>query len=584
MQTIFLCSIGPVQDFIATARRSRDLWYGSWFLSEVSKTVAKTIADTCGLNSLVFPAPFNSSDLAPGSRFNVANKIMAVLPPDQDVVSLSASIDAAIKSRLNDLWADAQSHIKGPLDTLKIANDQILDMVEFYWVAVDYEDEQEYKVAREKAEALLAARKNTRDFKQFPGSHKPKSSLDGYRESVIPVSAYPTINDKQKKQKEIDLYKKYNARAGEQLSGVDLLKRLGAKELEPSFPSTSGIAAAPFFAKPSRAEQWDDFVDDIKTILLEAGYLEEDLTDTDGFIFESRLAEFFPIKEEWVTAHKAFDEIMQKYFGYDKPSPYYAILAADGDNMGKFIDSKQTLDEHQAFSRQISAFAEKVPAMIARYQGKCIFAGGEDILAYLPLHQALLCLRELDAEYKNQMRGAAITENGKALQPTLSGGLVIAHHLEPLSDVLRLVRQAEKEAKNFSPKKNALCVILSKHSGADRSISDHWTDLLDRMEKMVSMARNNWISHGTAYELMELSREFSGINFPGRDDVIVKETIDRLKRKQQSGARGAVPDHVLQDFVCWIQNSKIPVDELAQELIVAAEFAKAYDLADMPRR
>lgn len=33
-------SIGPVQEFIAAARRSRDLWFGSYLLSEVSKAAA----------------------------------------------------------------------------------------------------------------------------------------------------------------------------------------------------------------------------------------------------------------------------------------------------------------------------------------------------------------------------------------------------------------------------------------------------------------------------------------------------------------------------------------------------------------
>ncbi|MCI5150049.1 MAG: hypothetical protein D3916_11790, partial [Candidatus Electrothrix sp. MAN1_4] len=33
-------SIGPVQDFISAALRTRDLWFGSHMLSEVSKAAA----------------------------------------------------------------------------------------------------------------------------------------------------------------------------------------------------------------------------------------------------------------------------------------------------------------------------------------------------------------------------------------------------------------------------------------------------------------------------------------------------------------------------------------------------------------
>ncbi len=39
MTYLFLCSIGPVQEFIATARKSRELWFGSWLLSELSPVV-----------------------------------------------------------------------------------------------------------------------------------------------------------------------------------------------------------------------------------------------------------------------------------------------------------------------------------------------------------------------------------------------------------------------------------------------------------------------------------------------------------------------------------------------------------------
>jgi CRISPR-associated protein Cmr2 len=36
MSYLMIIGIGPVQEFIASARRSRDLWFGSWLLSELS--------------------------------------------------------------------------------------------------------------------------------------------------------------------------------------------------------------------------------------------------------------------------------------------------------------------------------------------------------------------------------------------------------------------------------------------------------------------------------------------------------------------------------------------------------------------
>lgn len=51
---LLLVSLGPVQDFIAQARRMRDLWFGSHLLSELSRAVAKALALQGA--ELIFPA------------------------------------------------------------------------------------------------------------------------------------------------------------------------------------------------------------------------------------------------------------------------------------------------------------------------------------------------------------------------------------------------------------------------------------------------------------------------------------------------------------------------------------------------
>ncbi len=77
MAHLLALSIGPVQEFIAAARRTRDLWFGSYLLSEVSKAAAKSVSDAGG--RLIFPHP--EIDLTPGREtVNVANVILAELP------------------------------------------------------------------------------------------------------------------------------------------------------------------------------------------------------------------------------------------------------------------------------------------------------------------------------------------------------------------------------------------------------------------------------------------------------------------------------------------------------------------------
>ena len=82
MKHLMIFAIGPVQDFIATARRSRDLWYGSWMLSELSKVAANKIVEITSFDNLIFPHPNDRKLLKPASDFNSPNKIVAVIETD----------------------------------------------------------------------------------------------------------------------------------------------------------------------------------------------------------------------------------------------------------------------------------------------------------------------------------------------------------------------------------------------------------------------------------------------------------------------------------------------------------------------
>ena len=185
MKYLFLVSIGPVQTFIASARRTRDLWFGSWFLSELSKAAAHEIVSNRPGNRLIFPAPSNEQLqelLKEGSELNVANKIVALIdePPEQ----LGKDVYGAIKKRLEAVKVLAFP--KNLAFDQTTAQKQINDLIEYFWVALPFENA-EYVTVRRNLEALLAARKNTRDFKPVDwGSDALKSSLDGELESVIP--------------------------------------------------------------------------------------------------------------------------------------------------------------------------------------------------------------------------------------------------------------------------------------------------------------------------------------------------------------------------------------------------------------
>ena len=71
MTFLFIATIGPVQPFIASARRTRDLYVGSTLLSELSKAAANAIfKEEKDMHNLIFPAiapPLDEKQLEPGT-------------------------------------------------------------------------------------------------------------------------------------------------------------------------------------------------------------------------------------------------------------------------------------------------------------------------------------------------------------------------------------------------------------------------------------------------------------------------------------------------------------------------------------
>lgn len=175
-----LFAIGPVQDFIATARKGQDLWFGSWLLSELSREAANTALREGA--ELILPDP-------DALEHSVANKIVARVRAT-NAAEVAAAMEAAVRKRLDDL---AQAvfdsiEISGGKKWLKreAAAAQIRDLPEIYWVTV--EEAVNWGETRRRAEAALAARKSLRAFDAVTwGAPVPKSQLDGQRESVIGV-------------------------------------------------------------------------------------------------------------------------------------------------------------------------------------------------------------------------------------------------------------------------------------------------------------------------------------------------------------------------------------------------------------
>ncbi len=578
MKYLMIVSIGPVQDFISTARRSRDLWYGSWMLSELSKVAARKIVELSSLDDLIFPHPANKAMLEPESDFNAPNKIVASITTDDPKIFVEKVIGAVRQYLEVDLAKPILNEVSNKSKTFnrKLAEAQIADLLELYWVSVPYD--KEYDVVRAEAEALLVARKTTRDFKQMLGANVPKSSLDGSRESVIVEDEYPKNDDKNKEQKIRKLYDNYHARQGERLSGVDLLKRMGNRKDEPDFKSTSHMAALPFIEKLNK--KWGEvktkeFINSIRQLFVDKNWNIREENDG-ALLYESRLTDWIPAGDEQKALREKFNQLLKINLGDSRPSPYYALLAADGDFMGKVIDAQKDVNSHRELSEALSDFAAKVKPIVEKNGGLLIYSGGDDVLAYLPINKALDCANELEKTFKNAFREDpnledspikfSATKDGVAIPPTLSIGIVIAHHLDPLSDVLEIARSAEKKAKEV-PGKNGLAITLSKRAGVDRTIKGKWKDLSARLTRLIEYSNAGAISGGTAYELQELYRTLAG-HIP--DAGLEAEAVRIVKHKQVAGG-GRTLEEVQKAIQQWVK--EISLDELANQMIIAKALA-----------
>lgn len=595
MTYLISIAIGPVQEFIASARRSRDLWFGSWLLSELSKAAANKIAEG-DQDRLIFPAINDLNDLKPyrdfpDRDFNVVNKLTAIVEIEREAVqTFAADVREAAQGRLRSLRDDAFKRFKSDeyFDSIR-AIAQIEDLLEFYWAAVPLPDENLYSSVRSQAEALLTARKNTRNFtstKAWAMEGLPKSSLDGLRESVISEAAYKADGLSAEERRRL-----FDTRPGERLCGVGLLKRLGKKGVDEGFFSTSHVAAFPLLSNLQKEDskvvsQYFEKLQGIhksawsgvsgnglsKDHLRIRDIFQRDGKPCDGrLLFEDRFVEYFDKgdKEKINRAKAALRDFLKAVFGENrKPNPYYALLLADGDGMGKEIEKQTTPGQHRELSRKLSKFAKGVRTIVeTNHHGSLIYAGGDDVLAFVPVHQIVQCAKALSDDFK------ATLNTG----PTLSIGVAICHHLDPLSDALTLAREAEKEAKRL-PDKNALCIKLDKRGGETTTVVDHWGKLDERLKVFTLLFVADQLPDGVAYEFQKLAHQLK------LEPRAIPGEVKRILKRKRSGHGEEVLDkkviaRLRQDLID-LEATK-PKDgalaRLAEELIVARALAAAHE-------
>ena len=257
-----------------------------------------------------------------------------------------------------------------------------------------------------------------------------------------------------------------------------------------------------------------------------------------------------------------------------EPLQYAAVLIGDGDNMGDTISSLKDKKRHKDFSRALDEFARTADGVVEDHMGNLIYSGGDDVLAFVPLDQALECAQALQQSFDKGMEKIFPAETER---PTFSIGMAIVHHIRPMGLSLETARRAEKLAK-ANPGKNSMAIILEKRSGAPIQINQHWgPDLVDRLLYWANCHKEDLLPDKFAYQLKVLNKELGDeLKWRGiePENPQAYEFLRILSRKQSKGGSKPLEDKE-RDKVLEAASTLKSLEDMANELIITRIFAQA---------
>jgi len=594
-QTLLKLQIGPVQDFIAQARSTRDLWSGSYLLSWlvsaglcklVGELEKSKIAPIKALECVIFPNLKGQPlfDLQRKGRDrsieareyltpNIPNLFMAALP-----VSVDQATDIAklVEGRIRSEWKAISESCWDKLIRDKMVSaaiksrfdHQSKNFLNISWQCTP--NDSDYETGYQKNGRELDAVRQTRVFNGWssgqwrrPGEDMNKDSLTG-REEVICGGN--------------DWWKAH----------VGSLQESDPKQFE-------------YWRTVFRERQSGDLYGAVTLVkrLWHRVYLSKE--GNGGF----KVSKDLPIPSTFQTAihdpdKDVDDEIDEPE---DDKKHYFALLLMDGDEMGKWLSGDKNLKieagAHCGFSTALSGFAlQQARVIVSKHDGCLIYAGGDDVLALLPADTALACGQDLRETFRSHVQSQAspdwLLQKGEKLDMDVSVGIAIAHYKEPLQDVFRGAQAAERRAKK-ELSRAAFSVTIIKHAGETVQWGSKWdSSQAGLFQSLLDGVRSDILSARFPYRMIEvLSRYLSAKGcgpqcapeFVGQVDEIIatefalilerqKGPVNSSKRREWLNAHE--PQKKLKSFISLLPKSEegaIAKLEALIELCKTAGFA-----------
>lgn len=614
--SLFLFTIGPVQSFIAQARKTRDFYMGSFILSYFTFIGIKTIINKYGPTAIIYPDLFrqplidwflerekNIQVLNSNKEYidtpTIPNRFVTLIPESnkEKIKALAEEIKKNICEEkdkiLQTILEELEIETKGILE--KICK-QLKDFPEVYWVAIPWRKDNEdikikdlsdffeenkikawenfwssvgqmevykpnigllYQLLYTALEKSLRSRKNLRIFDQVLEEGR-KCSICGERGVIFfrereNKDKFIRFNPDAKDLTDNEKVRPKHLSDGEGLCSLCFIKRtfdvyltkqVSEKFEDFSFPSTAEVAIADFKEKVCESEEFKKYEEKLKEILKcpkvsPLPKLKSKISETvDGEFFFIENLNKKTIKEE-LEVDISDDELeeLQKHLKnltekYGNPNPYYALIYLDGDDMGKWLSGEKVPNVEHAYNSQVwnnelgddfkkrlsktlefnegrkllsPAIHASISTALRNYSiefvrkiveeehlGKLIYAGGDDVLAFVNLKDLFDVMHKLrwgfsgyitidddgniQVDFKND--NGFVLKNGQYIltmgpRATASMGVVIAHYKYPFQFVIKKAFEMAKYAKD-KPGKDSFAILLIKHSGNEKRFIAKW--------------------------------------------------------------------------------------------------------------
>jgi CRISPR-associated protein Cmr2 len=482
---LFTFTIGPVKSFVESGRKMRDLYAGSVILSEIMSYAVDYLEEKEGIQR-IFPKFDETLDKERMKSF--PNRLVAYVDVFEQVEhkQMAEELTTCVKHKFQEICKDAFKELN-PETELKIAYKQLENFLEIYWMFEEYGDN--YSDTYQNLFMNTHALKSIRPFIQttelwgrkctlhpeynaifvkktgdnFPYNTNGDHIIDITSEGKLTYTVKP-----KEAMSALALVKRlYSQGHDVSLRNMVLKKRLGITENESLFPE--------LFSVENHGNKNIEKITHIVNALYD---LDNELTLKE---------EDYP--KEVIAEAKKLKEHIKKI----RLTSYYVVLKFDGDSMGDKYLELESEEEHTKLSKEICAFAIKARTIIEKAGGICIYAGGEDILAAMPIEQFWETLKQLHIKFY------------EVTNMTFSAGIVIAHLMQPLKDVMNEVVKAEKYAKD-NLGKNTFAVSLMKRASETRTFryrfdNDGYYKSLCIYQDMIELLNKGQDSKSTVHKI-----------------------------------------------------------------------------------